>query len=68
MALKYPGRCLGLLTRETTRGRSVDEYLEWIGSEGAEKVIIGGDFNTVFYSRAIRKMGAVFEDVLWHSL
>ena len=65
------GGALSLLTREiteeTTRSRSVDELLEWIGAEGVERIIIGGDFNTVLYSKAIRKMGAVFEDALWQS-
>lgn len=65
------GGALGLLNREmteeTTRSRSVEELIEWVGAEGAERVIIGGDFNTVLYSKAIRKMGAVFEDALWHS-
>jgi endonuclease/exonuclease/phosphatase (EEP) superfamily protein YafD len=30
-------------------------------------VIVGGDFNTVPYSKAIRRMGTVFEDALWHT-
>ena len=51
-------------TDETVRSRSVEELLDWVGSES---VIIGGDFNTVFCSKAIRKMGAVFEDALSHS-
>ena len=59
------GGALGMLTREitkeTVRSRSVDELLDWVG---AERVIVGGDFNTVPYSKAIRKMGSVFEDTL----
>jgi len=65
------GEALSLLTsemtEETVRSRSVDELLEWIGSGGAESVIIGGDFNTVLYSMAIRRMAAVFDDALWDS-
>ncbi len=63
------GDALKLLTREiskeTVRSRSVVELLEWIGSRKTESVIIGGDFNTVIYSTAIRRMSAVFEDALW---
>lgn len=65
------GDALKLLTREiseeTVRSRSVEELLEWIGSRGTGSVIIGGDFNTVVYSTAIRRMSAVFEDALWGS-
>ena len=56
---------LSLLTHETTdetvRSRSVVELLEWGGSE---RVIIGGDFNTVFCSKAVRQMETVFVDAL----
>ena len=55
------------LTEETVRSRSVDELLDWMGSGNPGCVIIGGDFNTVLYSKAIRKMGTVFEDALWSS-
>lgn len=65
------GDALSLLTNEimedTVRSRSVDELLDWIGSGGPRRVIIGGDFNTVLYSKAIRKMGRVFEDALRYS-
>jgi len=56
---------LFLLARETTaetvRSRCVEELLAWVGSD---RVIVGGDFNTVFCSKAIRKMEAVFVDAL----
>jgi len=62
------GAALHLLANETTdetaRTRSVEELLDWVGSGS---VIIGGDFNTVFCSKAIRKMGAVFKDALSYS-
>ena len=65
------GGALSMLTREiteeTVRSRSVDELLSWMGSGNPGGVIIGGDFNTVLYSKAIRKMGTVFEDALWNS-
>ena len=62
------GTALHLLANETTdetvRTRSVEELLDWVGSGS---VIVGGDFNTVFCSKAIRKMGAVFKDALSYS-
>ena len=65
------GGALNLLSREmseeTVRSRSVDELLAWIGSKGPGAVIIGGDFNTVLFSKAIRKMATVYEDALWDS-
>ena len=52
------GNALNLLTREmleeTVRSRSVGELLAWMGFEGQGSVIIGGDFNTVLFSKAIR--------------
>jgi endonuclease/exonuclease/phosphatase family metal-dependent hydrolase len=64
------GNALNLLTREmseeTVRSRSVDELLAWMGSEGEGRVIIGGDFNTVLFSKGIRRMGTVYEDALWN--
>ena len=65
------GGALNMLTREiteeTVRSRSVDQLMEWVGSGNPGGIIIGGDFNTVLYSKAIRKMGTVFEDALWNS-
>ena len=65
------GGALSVLTREiteeTVRSRSVGELISWMGSGNPGGVIIGGDFNTVLYSKAIRKMGTVFEDALWNS-
>ena len=55
------------ITEETVRSRSVDELLSWMGSGNPGGIIIGGDFNTVLYSKPIRKMGTVFEDALWNS-
>ena len=48
-------------TEETVRSRCVEELLAWVGSD---RVIVGGDFNTVFCSKAIRKMETVFVDAL----
>ena len=48
-------------TAETVQSRCVEELLAWVGSD---RVIVGGDFNTVFCSKAVRKMEAVFVDAL----
>ncbi len=55
------------MTEETVRSRSVDELLDWLGTRQSEEIIVGGDFNTVPFSKAIRKMGRVFDDALWPS-
>lgn len=59
------GKALSLLAHETmdetVRSRCVKELVAWAGWE---RVIIGGDFNTVFCSRAVREMETAFEDAL----
>lgn len=53
----------------TVRSRSVQEFLSWLQAvEAPNTMILGGDFNTVFPSLAIRKMTRQFDDVLWPSL
>jgi len=63
---------LGLLKNEifkdTSRSTAVDSLLSWMGSREAEHVIIGGDFNTVPFSKTIRKMGEIYDDALWPSV
>ena len=56
------------ITRETPRTRGVSEILAWIQSRQYARVIIGGDFNTVPFSTAIRRMGSQYDDALWPSL
>jgi len=56
------------LVKETPRSRSVEELLSWISSQRYENVIIGGDFNTVPFSTAVRKMDGRYKDALWPSL
>ena len=53
------------LTQETPRTRAVDELLTWLKSRNFERVIIGGDFNTVPFSTAIRKISRIYNDALW---
>lgn len=55
------------LLAETVRSKSVDELIAWLNKSKSSNIIIGGDFNTVPFSRAIRKMGQAFDDALWPS-
>ena len=56
------------LVQETSRSRSVEELLSWVSAQNYEKIIIGGDFNTVPFSTAVRKMNGRFKDTLWPGL
>jgi len=38
-----------------------------MSAKSSDHVIIGGDFNTVPFSKAIRKMGKIYDDALWPS-
>jgi len=55
------------LLEETVRSRAVDELIVWLEERKPGKIIIGGDFNTVPLSKAIRKMNQAFDDALWPS-
>ena len=48
-----------------TRSLSVGELLDWLDGIDAGPVVVGGDFNTVFASTAIRRMYAELDDALW---
>lgn len=52
---------------ENIRSRSVDLLLNRLERIGAEQVVVGGDFNTFPFSRAIRRMNTVFDDAFWLS-
>jgi len=56
------------LVNETTRTRSTKELLSWPALQRYERVIIGGDFNTIPFSKTIRLMNGRFKDALWPSL
>ena len=56
------------LIDETARTRSTKELLTWPALKRYERVIIGGDFNTIPFSRTIRLMNDRFYDALWPSL
>ena len=49
------------------RSRSVDELLAWVSTRPHKDVIIGGDFNTVPFSKSIRAMGKVYKDAMQSS-
>ncbi len=51
----------------TSRGLSVNELIVWIESKGYRRVIVGGDFNTIPFSSAIREMSRKYDDSLWPS-
>lgn len=55
------------LFKETVRSKSVAELIAWLDKSKSNNIIIGGDFNTVPFSRAIRKMNQAFDDALWPS-
>ena len=55
------------LTEETIRSRSVDQLLPWIAARKSDRIIIGGDFNTIPFSRTIRTMSKAYNDALWPS-
>ena len=55
------------LTEETIRSRSVDQLLPWIAARQSDRIIIGGDFNTIPFSKTIRAMSKAYDDVLWPS-
>ena len=52
------------LTSDTPRSMAVKEVLALLASRPPEEVIIGGDFNTVPFSTAIRAMGRHYNDAL----
>jgi endonuclease/exonuclease/phosphatase family metal-dependent hydrolase len=52
---------------DTIRSRSANELISWIQGKGQQALIIGGDFNTIPFSTAIRAMNASFDDALWPS-
>ncbi|MCA1793217.1 MAG: endonuclease/exonuclease/phosphatase family protein [Desulfobacteraceae bacterium] len=41
------------------------ELIDWLDRRGNPRVIVGGDFNTIPFSRAVRTMGSRFRDTLW---
>ena len=52
---------------ESKRSREVKELVDWLASFKYENIVIGGDFNSLFLSKAGRKMRKVFHDSAWLS-
>ena len=63
------GNAFGILKNElmseTPRSIAVEEILNLPVLNGSDEVIIGGDFNTVPFSTAVRRMERSFDDALW---
>ena len=53
---------------ENTRSRSVKALIPWLNRRQTDRLIVGGDFNTIPFSTAIRFMSRHFDDALWPSL
>jgi endonuclease/exonuclease/phosphatase family metal-dependent hydrolase len=52
---------------KTSRCLGVNQLIPWLKNKGYENIIVGGDFNTIPFSRAIREMSSEYEDSLWPS-
>ena len=52
---------------DSVRSQSAQELMQWLGGKKADHVILGGDFNSVPFSKAIRIIGTRFDDALWPS-
>ena len=53
--------------QENDRSKSARELLEFLATQGRDQVILGGDFNTIPFSKAIRTLNHSLRDVLWPS-
>jgi len=66
------GEALSLLqeemTRDNVRSRCVEDLLQWLPERYRHRLVLGGDFNTVPLSKAIRLMNGRFKDALWPSV
>jgi hypothetical protein len=64
-------KILGILYDEVfhsnERSKSIDEIVHVLGEWNSSHVIIGGDFNTVPFSKAIRKFTKHYKDSFWPS-
>lgn len=50
---------------ETTRSRMAQELVDWLATQQADAVIVGGDLNTIPQSKAVRILAGTLDDVLW---
>ena len=60
---------LGFLKKEiwgeSIRSQSVRELMHWLDQKNPAHVVLGGDFNTIPFSKTIRLLKPRFDDVLW---
>jgi endonuclease/exonuclease/phosphatase family metal-dependent hydrolase len=56
------------LMGESARSRSVKELMAWLDKKNPDHVVLGGDFNTIPFSKTVRQLCPGFDDVLWPSL
>ncbi|MFP5212252.1 MAG: endonuclease/exonuclease/phosphatase family protein [Acidobacteriota bacterium] len=65
-------KALGLLLNELTddniRSRSIREMVGWVRARRQDRTVVGGDFNTVPFTKAIRIMNESFRDSLWPTM
>jgi endonuclease/exonuclease/phosphatase (EEP) superfamily protein YafD len=52
---------------DNQRSHDVGKLLPWLNEEGMKTVIVGGDFNTFPFSKAVSKMTGVYDDCFWPS-
>ena len=52
---------------DTVRTNDVEQMLKWKKIVEADKVIIGGDFNSFQFSKPVRMMSSKYEDAFWPS-
>ena len=50
---------------DTSRSRGTRELVDWLASMNCENIVVGGDFNSLFLSKATRIMRSKFKDSSW---
>ena len=56
------------MMEESIRSKSIRELLNWLDKKNSAHVVLGGDFNSIPFSRTIRLISPWFDDLLWPSL
>ena len=64
---KLAGMSLEEVFSETFRSKEAKELVDWLASLKYENVVIGGDFNSLFLSKAARIMRNMLNDSCWLS-
>jgi len=64
---KLAGMSLEEVFSETFRSKEAKELVDWLDSLKYENVVIGGDFNSLFLSKAARIMRDMLNDSGWLS-